>query len=321
MAATVFSTQLQKLRKAKGVKQEQLAERLGVSTQAVSKWENGSYPDGDLLPQIAKFFDVSIDYLYGNEQETMRIDERVVEYIDKETDAGGNRLEKLLELQWMGMGNGTVPHMENEQGMVTKGYLPLPKITKEEGQTGSGYISYDGASFMRLNEDLRYGFVMERPENGYEAYVADTEELAQVFTLLSDADAIKTLLFMMTLDATELVRAETVAKYLDISVEKVEHVLEKAASLGKGVLFGGGANGLICRSALLKEDGTEETLYTEQQYVIIAMLRLLIMAKDILHPIHSYRNLSVNISGPLLNRNHLLDILNRQKTGKEEHHE
>ena len=63
MAATVFSMQLQKLRKSKGVKQEQLAEHLGVSTQAVSKWENGSYPDGDLLPRIARFFDVSIDYL------------------------------------------------------------------------------------------------------------------------------------------------------------------------------------------------------------------------------------------------------------------
>ena len=103
MAATVFSTQLQKLRKAKGVKQEQLADHLGVSTQAVSKWENGSYPDGDLLPQIAKFFDVSIDYLYGNEQETMRFDERVVEYMEKESSEDTNRYEKMLELQWMGL--------------------------------------------------------------------------------------------------------------------------------------------------------------------------------------------------------------------------
>lgn len=311
MAATVFSTQLQKLRKAKGVKQEQLAEHLGVSTQAVSKWENGSYPDGDLLPRIAKFFDVSIDYLYGNEQETMRIDERISEYMEKETETGGSRLEKLLELQWMGMGNGTLFQMTKEQGMVTNGYLPLPKIAKEEARTGSGYISSGGASFMRLNEDLRYGFVMERPESGYEAYVADTENLAKVFSLLDDSDAIKILLFMMTLDATELVRAETVAKYLDLPTEKVEHVLEKAASLGQGALFGGGTNGLICRSTLLKEDGIEETLYTEQQYVIIAMLRLIIMAKDILYPIHSYRNLSVDLSEPLLDRNQLLDLLKK----------
>ena len=50
---TTFSAQLQKLRKDHGVTQDTLAAHLGVSPQAVSKWENGSYPDGDLLPKIA----------------------------------------------------------------------------------------------------------------------------------------------------------------------------------------------------------------------------------------------------------------------------
>ena len=52
-----FSTTLQSLRKEKKVTQEQLATHLGVSPQAVSKWENGSYPEGDLLPRIADFFE------------------------------------------------------------------------------------------------------------------------------------------------------------------------------------------------------------------------------------------------------------------------
>ena len=103
MAANVFSTQLQKLRKAKGVKQEQLAEHLGVSTQAVSKWENGSYPDGDLLPKIAAFFDVSIDYLYGNETSSMCLDQQVEEYLRKkkqENDDGLTSLDRYKEFLW-----------------------------------------------------------------------------------------------------------------------------------------------------------------------------------------------------------------------------
>ena len=49
MTNDLFSRQLQKLRRQQGMTQEQLAHRLGVSPQAVSKWENGGYPDGDLM--------------------------------------------------------------------------------------------------------------------------------------------------------------------------------------------------------------------------------------------------------------------------------
>ncbi|EJO5347626.1 helix-turn-helix domain-containing protein [Clostridium botulinum] len=53
-----------RLRKEKGITQEQLANFIGVSPAAVSKWESGaSYPDITLLPVIATFFNVTIDIL------------------------------------------------------------------------------------------------------------------------------------------------------------------------------------------------------------------------------------------------------------------
>lgn len=59
-----FSNNLKQYRKQKQLSQEQLAEQLGITTQAVSKWECGlSYPDIDLLPQLADLFHVSIDAL------------------------------------------------------------------------------------------------------------------------------------------------------------------------------------------------------------------------------------------------------------------
>lgn len=57
------------LRKKKGVSQEKLAQEFGISIQAVSKWETGNaFPDLLLLPDIAKYFDVSIDYLFYSEK-------------------------------------------------------------------------------------------------------------------------------------------------------------------------------------------------------------------------------------------------------------
>ena len=57
---------IKNLRARDGRKQEDLANALGVSPQAVSRWEaNGGYPDMALLPAIANYFNVTIDELFG----------------------------------------------------------------------------------------------------------------------------------------------------------------------------------------------------------------------------------------------------------------
>lgn len=59
-----LSETIKALRKAQNISQEKLATFLGVSYQAVSKWETGvSYPDISLLPKIARFFGVTVDEL------------------------------------------------------------------------------------------------------------------------------------------------------------------------------------------------------------------------------------------------------------------
>lgn len=60
-----FGKKLKELRLQKAVTQEQMAERLGVSPQAVSKWENDiNLPDIQLLPEISIYFGVTIDELF-----------------------------------------------------------------------------------------------------------------------------------------------------------------------------------------------------------------------------------------------------------------
>lgn len=69
MAITI-GKRIARLRKDKGLKQEALAEMLGVSGQAVSKWENGqTCPDISLLPQLAQILGVTVDELLSGKQE------------------------------------------------------------------------------------------------------------------------------------------------------------------------------------------------------------------------------------------------------------
>lgn len=72
----IFSEKVMGLRKKKGWSQEELAEKLNISRQSVSKWESGaSIPDIDKIILLSGLFGVSTDYLLKDEMETEEISE------------------------------------------------------------------------------------------------------------------------------------------------------------------------------------------------------------------------------------------------------
>ncbi len=69
-----IGNRITKHRKEKGMTQEELANQLGVSSQAVSKWENDvSCPDISLLPQLCRLLGITADELLTGKQEGIRI--------------------------------------------------------------------------------------------------------------------------------------------------------------------------------------------------------------------------------------------------------
>ena len=69
-----IGNRIAKFRKAKGMTQEDLANQLGVSSQAVSKWENdASCPDISLLPQLCKVLGVTTDELLTGKNDEVKL--------------------------------------------------------------------------------------------------------------------------------------------------------------------------------------------------------------------------------------------------------
>lgn len=97
-----FSENIKKLRKEHNLTQETLAEYLGVSFQAVSKWERGEgYPDIETLPAISTFFGVTLDDLLGvNHAETEKELVCVIEKYDNlcDTDMRKELLDRLIKI-------------------------------------------------------------------------------------------------------------------------------------------------------------------------------------------------------------------------------
>ena len=85
----IFSEKLQLIRKNKGLTQEELAEKLSVSRQAVAKWESGQvYPEITNLIQISNLFNVTVDYLVRDQECMINC-----------TDESNENIEQLIEFR------------------------------------------------------------------------------------------------------------------------------------------------------------------------------------------------------------------------------
>lgn len=103
-----IADRIQSLRKQKGMSQEELADKIGVSRQAVSKWESEqSTPDLDKVVIMSELFEVTTDYLLKgiepvavNDHKTMAdvVDEKIL------NEKNGRRAKSILKWVLIGLG-------------------------------------------------------------------------------------------------------------------------------------------------------------------------------------------------------------------------
>ncbi|MFA5585253.1 MAG: helix-turn-helix transcriptional regulator [Saccharofermentanales bacterium] len=126
MDPQIIGNNIAKWRKEKGMTQDQLAEQLSVSAQAVSKWENGvSMPDIALLPRLASLFNVTLDQLFSREAlpETL--------YIEPENRKDPNKM--LLKIV-----------VDSKDGDKVRVNLPLALLKIMEGTDGANAFNING---------------------------------------------------------------------------------------------------------------------------------------------------------------------------------
>ena len=148
---------IREMRKSKGLTQEALAQAMGVSIQAVSKWETGqSLPDVTLLPAIADYFNIPVDALFGREAVAERR-EAAEEPAEQEEPALFPDDDRLRVVQFLGSRMLSAEECaDGKEIRLSLDDLPnasLPRIKLEVEIQGSARISGPVNGALNVSKD------------------------------------------------------------------------------------------------------------------------------------------------------------------------
>jgi transcriptional regulator with XRE-family HTH domain len=215
-----LSQNIKRLRLEKGMTQEQFANILGVSAQAVSKWETSeTYPDGALLVPLANALGVSLDVLFDNRTYSMEdISERIQRLI-KDTPRE-KRFHLVRNLCWQ-MEKGLF--FFSEQKDFVEKYSPDEICNQKQ----SSYILNDYGFTHISNGRAPFFSVFPECGEGFSNVIGDGENVRKLFEALSSPEAMRVLLFIHKQKADYIFEAEVLARACEMEVPLAKDILNR----------------------------------------------------------------------------------------------
>ena len=200
MSESLLCGQIARYRKAAGMTQEELGRAVGVSTQAVSRWECGGTPDVALLPAIADRLGVSIDALFGRDgdapQDMDRQFSQWLQAIPKD-----DRMMQIFRL----LGTHLLHiYVDPNALLFSEGQQTVAETCYMRGVTPDGsltwlrsqYVTEEGMVLSIITEDFPLYLLLPEPPEGYEVHFAANDDYRKLFAVLSQEGCLELLLFL-----------------------------------------------------------------------------------------------------------------------------
>lgn len=249
-------------RKAAGLTQEELGRAVGVSTQAVSRWECGGTPDVALLPSIADRLGVSVDALFGREVSGGDMKGALADWL------GGlpqeRRLDWLCRLVWYACRSLT-GHGEDRK-LVPDQYLDRCAIPMEDCADSvllkTVVETEQGLSLGIGAEDLSFMLLFPEPKGGYQQFLAADEGYRQLFAALAMPGAVTMLRYLYSRESRGYTAA-ALAKALGLPAEQAAQALEAMEKLH-----------LLTRQEIVLDTGETPVWMIREQGALVPFLYL-----------------------------------------------
>ena len=207
-------------RRKRELTQEALGEAVGVSMQAVSKWENGGLPDATLLPAIARTLGVSVDALFGLEAASADVEQAMA----KEVGAlpKEQRMARAFELCWaLQRAIGGTTELEEADN--------IHRYLDKEWDHFSQILYDSGITLMKLDRSNYYFFLSPEPEDGWNKRLQNREAHTKLFALLARPDAYDLLAFIYRRDQNPFT-VRLIEKQLSIPPARSREILTELAA-------------------------------------------------------------------------------------------
>ncbi len=278
MGIDTIGKQIAAMRKERGIRQEELAGFVGVSTQAVSKWENGGVPDTELIPKIADFFSVSIDMLFGRE---------LTDYGDVQA-ALMRSISEAPQDERIGMIFDCCWAMERAAcGETRQAETSLDECRKAiaSDQAYSSVIENNGFTRMGIANQRQYFLVVPEPKDVGTAYL-DGVDYTGFFRDIGDKTVFDACVFLNGRESGKAFTPVLLVKNLGIDAKRAQEVLNTLAKYH------------LIRESQIEMDDEVQTIY----YFVPtpSFVALLVFAHEIIDVPHRYMYYTINRNKPYL---------------------
>lgn len=191
--ANLLSDRIAELRKERGLTQEQLGQLVGVSAQAVSKWEKGGAPDVELLPALADRLGVTIDTLFGRSQEEIEdMPQMLTRWLEAiPAERRPDQLFRLLATTFTSLTTMGHDFYIDMSGTV------LPSCYTPGHDWLRSVLDLTNAICLAIPaEDFPFYMLLPEPQEGYASQLASDDEYRSLFSALSIEGSLELLRYL-----------------------------------------------------------------------------------------------------------------------------
>ena len=218
---SVIGDQIKKYRIQKKYTQEKLGNMIGVTTQAVSKWERGGTPDAEVLPLIADALDVDIDSLFGREEQDLQL--TMTKMLSKMPSDEAFRY--TFNFCW-----SIILGLTGDAGFTEDFVDTFVSHSGVKRENCPDYfaklVRNDGMALARLSNDFSHFFLMVQPrDESVTAHFEDIETIRKVFALFADKKILNTICYLNSMSNIP-VTVPLISKGTGLEMREVERCMK-----------------------------------------------------------------------------------------------